>query len=126
MASVEDMGGVVATIFDHPAEYIGRTVGVVGEDRTCEEYAATITKVLQRPVRYNYIPRETYASFGFPGAEELANMFEVQRLYIPERQLDLIESYGLNPNMQTFESWLLKNKHKFPIAVEQESLQVAG
>jgi uncharacterized protein (DUF1501 family) len=29
---------------------------------------------------------------------------------IANRQLDLIESYGLNPGMQTFESWLQKNK----------------
>lgn len=125
MACVDDLGGVVSKIFDHPAEYIGRTVGVVGEDRTCAEYAAIMTKVFKRPVRYNYIPRETFASFGFPGAEELANMFEVQRLYIPNRQLDLIESYGLNPNMQPFESWLMKNKHKFPFAAEKEVLQVA-
>jgi hypothetical protein len=40
-------------------------------------------------------------------------MFEVQRLYIPNRQLDLIESYGLNPRMQSFENWLKKNTDKF-------------
>jgi uncharacterized protein YbjT (DUF2867 family) len=113
MASPEDMGAIVAAIFDHPAEYIGRTAGVVGEDRTCAEYAAIMSKVLQRNIYYNHIPREIYAAFGFPGAEELANMFEVQRLYILNRRMALIESYGLNPAMQTFEKWLLKNKDKF-------------
>ena len=113
IVNVEDMGGVVAPIFDHPAEYIGRRVGIVGEDLTCDEYAAILSKVLQQNVYYKYIPRDVYAGFGFPGSEELANMFEVQRLYIKNRQLDLIESYGLNPSMQRFEKWLEKNKEKF-------------
>ena len=54
-----------------------------------------------------------YAELGFPGAEELANMFEVQRLYITDRQIELIESYGLNTEMQSFETWLLKKKDQF-------------
>ena len=113
VVTVEDMGGVVAPVFNHPEEYIGRVVGVVGEDLSCNEYAAILSKVLKQNVYYKYIPRDVYAGFGFPGAEELANMFEVQRLYIKERHLDLIESYGLNPSMQRFEKWLEKNKEKF-------------
>ncbi len=125
MASVADLGGVVATIFDHPVEYIGRVVGVVGEDRTCAEYAAIMTKVLGQEVRYQYVPRETYASLGFPGAEELANMFEVQRLYIPNRLVHLIESYALNPDMQTFETWLIENRARFPIGAAEAQLELA-
>jgi uncharacterized protein YbjT (DUF2867 family) len=113
MASVEDIGGVVASIFNHPDEYIGRTVGIVGADDTCEQYAALMTEVLGEKIIYDYIPREVFAQFGFPGAEELANMFEVQRLYIPRRKVDLIESYALNNSMQDFKSWLIKNKEKF-------------
>ncbi|GAB2832025.1 NmrA/HSCARG family protein [Ferruginibacter profundus] len=113
MVSVEDIGGMVATIFDHPVEYIGRTVGAVGADDTCEKYAAVMSKVLGKKIKYNYIPHEVYAAFDFPGAGEIANMFEVQRLYIPNRQIDMIESYGLNPDTQTFETWLKENKNKF-------------
>ena len=113
MVSVEDIGGVVSSIFKFPVEYIGRTVGVVGADNNCSEYAAIMSGLLGRTIRYNYVPRDEYAAYGFPGAEEVANMFEVQRLYIPNRQLDLIESYGLNANMQSFESWLKKNAEKF-------------
>ncbi len=120
MVSVEDLGPLVAAIFDHPREYIGRTVGVVGSDDTCAEYAAQMTEVLGKKVRYQYIPRELYIAFGFPGAEELANMFEVQRLYIPERQLDLIESYGLNPRMQNFRTWLAANRSAFLAMMDRE------
>ncbi len=122
MVSVEDLGGVVAPIFAHPDQYIGRTVGVVGEDRTCTEYATIMSEVLQRKVRYQYIPRETYAAFPFPGAEELANMFEVQRLYIPQRQLEMIESYGLHPGMQSFATWLHRNKYRFNQTLVAEEL----
>lgn len=124
IVTVEDMGGVVAPVFNHPEEYIGRVVGVVGEDLSCDEYAAILSKVLKQNVYYKYIPRDLYAGFGFPGAEELANMFEVQRLYIKERHLDLIESYGLNPSMQRFEKWLEKNKEKFEPNITTQ-LQVA-
>ncbi len=110
MVSVDDLGGVVASIFNHPFQYIGRTVGVVGADDSCHKYAAIMSKVLEREIVYNHIPRETYAAFGFPGAEELANMFDVQRRFIPSRRLDLIESYALNASMQPFEQWLQKNK----------------
>jgi len=113
MISVEDTGGIVAAIFDHLSAYIGRTVGAVAADDTCHRYAAVMSKVLQQKITYNYIPHEVYAAFDFPGAAELANMFEVQRLYIPNRQQDMIESYGLFPALQTFEAWLGKHKTQF-------------
>lgn len=113
MASVEDLGEVVASIFNDPQTYIGRTVGVVAEDETCSSYAETMTSVFARRVVYNHIPRDVYAGFGFPGAEELANMFEVQRLYILNRQADKEESHRLNPGIQSFRSWLVKNKDQF-------------
>jgi len=88
-ASVEDIGPVVTTIFDHPTQYIGRTVNVIGTDITAAEYAALAARVL--------------------GVYVACNGASVQQ-FIPNRQLALIESYGLNPGMQTFESWLQKNK----------------
>lgn len=113
MASVEDIGPIVAQVFACPEIYLHRTVGVVGEDRTCKEYAAIMSQVLGVTVRYNHIQRDVYSALGFPGAEELANMFEVQRLYIPRRSQHLMESYFMNPKMQNFESWLLNNRSQF-------------
>lgn len=113
MVAAEDFGPVVQNIFENRDKYIGRVVGVVGEDRTCKEYAETMSKVLGEKIIYNYIPREIFASFGFHGAEELANMFEFQRLYVPERKKDMEESYKLNPSMQSFETWLSRHKEKF-------------
>jgi uncharacterized protein YbjT (DUF2867 family) len=126
MASVSDIGGIVAKIFDHPVEYTGRTVGVVGEDRTCAEYAHIMSKVLNRNVYYHHIPRDIFIGSHHPQADRWADVFEVQRLYIPNHQIDLIESYGLHPAMQTFEKWLERNKQKVlsQIPAEEEGVLV--
>ena len=107
--ATEDIGPVVAAIFDRPAEFLGRTVGVVGDDLPPAEYAAALSRVTGKEVRYTPIPREVFASFGFPGAEDLADMFEFNRLHILERKNDLAESRSLNPAMQSFEQWATKH-----------------
>ena len=90
-----------------------KQIGIVGNDLTPTEYAAIMTRILDKTVVYNHIPREVFASFGFPGAEDLANMFEFHRIYVADRQADVITSRSLNPTIQTFESWLITNKAKF-------------
>lgn len=111
--SVEDVGGVVARIFDEPEKYYGKVVGIVGDDLKGNEYAEIMTNSLGKKVAYNYISVEVYSKLGFPGAEELGNMFETQRLFIKERQKDVDESKRLFPGIQTFKEWMGKNKEKF-------------
>jgi len=111
--AIEDLGGVVAPIFEKPDEFIGKTVGVVGDDLPAAQYAEIMTRVLGKPIVYNYVPREVFATFGFPGADDLANMFDFNRRFIPNRVAALAESRRLYPAMQTFEVWLGANKDKF-------------
>ena len=111
--AIEDLGGVVTAIYDKPDNFKDKTVGVVGDDLPPKKYAEIMTRVLNKTVVYNYVPREVFAKFDFPGADDLANMFEFNRLYIPNRKVDLEESRKLYPEMQTFESWLTTNKEKF-------------
>ncbi|MEI9943195.1 MAG: NmrA/HSCARG family protein [Chitinophagaceae bacterium] len=118
--SAEDIGGIVSSIFNHPDQYIGRTMQAVGSDLTCEEYAFTIAEVLNHDVYYKHIPRDEYAAYEIPHAEETANTFEVQRLYITERLFDMIESYALNPSMLEFKKWVIKNKEKFRRQVNKQ------
>ena len=105
--SVEDVGGVVAPIFENRDEFLGKVVGIVGDDLTPEQYARTMTDKLGVKVVYNYIPRDVFASFDFPGADDLANMFEFNRLYVPNRTDDLEESRRLYPKMKTFSEWVI-------------------
>ena len=111
--AIEDLGGVVTAIFDKPDDFKDKTIGVVGDDLSGKEYAEIMTKVLEKNIIYNYITREVFAKFDFPRAQDLASMFEFNRLHISNRKEDLEESRRLYPKMQTFESWLTANKEKF-------------
>ncbi|HEV8579035.1 MAG TPA: NmrA/HSCARG family protein [Thermoanaerobaculia bacterium] len=117
--AAEDVGGVVAAVFESPAEFLGRTVGIVGDDRVASEYAASMTGALGTPVVYDYIPREVFAGFGFPGADDLANMFEFNRKFIPNRQEDLETSRALYSGMQSFEAWLGPNSERLRAVFQQ-------
>ncbi|HZB14770.1 MAG TPA: NmrA family NAD(P)-binding protein, partial [Chryseolinea sp.] len=111
--SVEDIGSVVSEIFKAPEEFKGRVIGVVGEDFTLKQYVDVMTEILKRPYVYDYVPYQTYATFAFPGASELANMFEFNRLYISDRKADLDLTKKLSPAVRTFSEWLSGNKHHF-------------
>jgi uncharacterized protein YbjT (DUF2867 family) len=111
--AVEDLGPIVAAMFNHPDVYKKRTVGAVGTDMPFADYASVLSRVLQVPISYKHIPEQEFAALGFPGAAELAAMYAFNEAYITDRQMDLIESYGLNPSVQTFESWAIHNKENF-------------
>jgi len=110
--SAEDIGGIVTPVFENPEKYIGKNLGVVGDDRPAKDYAEIMTQVTGKKIVYNYIPRDVFAGFGFPGAEDLANMFEMNRLYIPNRTDDLNSCLNLYDRMQSFETWALRNKDR--------------
>jgi uncharacterized protein YbjT (DUF2867 family) len=116
-----DLGGVVVPIFDGPEEYKGRRVGVVGDDQPCQRYAETMSRVLGMRIAYRHVPREVFAAFGFPGADDLANMFDLNRRFILSRRKDLEESRALYPRIRTFEKWLTENADRFRSVLEAGS-----
>jgi len=118
MVGTEDIGGVVAPLFERPDEFAGRQVGVVGDDRPPAEYAQALARALEVPVSYRHIPREEYAQFPFPGAQELANMFDMNRRYITERTADLEESRKLYPGIRDFDAWVRENREFFASLLE--------
>lgn len=110
--SVEDVGGVVREIFRDPVPFDGQTVGVVGSDLKSSEYAEILSEILDRRIYYEYMPREDYAKLDFAGADDLANMFEFNRLYIPSRAADMARSRQLYPSLQSFPEWVHNNRIK--------------
>lgn len=111
--AAEDVGGVVAALFERPQEFLGRSVGVVGDDLPCADYAETMSRLLGRRVVYAPMTREELAGLGFPGADDLAAMFELNRTRVPSRRADLEESRALYPAMQSFETWLGRHRGRF-------------
>ena len=113
----EDIGKCAYGIFKKEREYIRKTVGIAGEHLTGSQMASALSKALGKKVLYNAVTPEVYRGFGFPGAEDLGNMFQFKRDF--ERDFcsvrDLAVSRSLNPELQTFDAWLEKNKHSIPI-----------
>ncbi len=118
--AVEDVGSIVAPIFERPEDYLGKVLGIVGDELTGEQYAETMTRILGTEINYRHVSREQFAALKFPGAEDLANMFEFNRLYIPTRRADLEACRALNPQMQTFETWLKAKKGAFVRLLDRE------
>jgi uncharacterized protein YbjT (DUF2867 family) len=115
--AAEDIGKCAYGIFRKGAAYIGRSVGIAGGHLTVAQMAASLSKALGREVRYNAVSPETYRGFGFPGAEDLGNMFqfytEFEADFCGARSIE--ESRSLNPELQSFEQWLAKNKDRIPL-----------
>jgi uncharacterized protein YbjT (DUF2867 family) len=115
--AAEDIGKCALGIFKKGADLIGKTIGIAGEHLTGTQMAASLSKALGQEVRYNEISPEVYRGFGFPGAEDLGNMFQFKRdfeeAYCGARNLDV--SRTLNPSLQTFDTWLSRNKSRIPL-----------
>jgi uncharacterized protein YbjT (DUF2867 family) len=116
--AVEDIGKAAYGIFKVRQLYLNRTVGIVGENLTFDEMSEKLSKGLNIPVKYNAVEADVYRGFGFPGADELGNMFQVYRDFEKEvvaaRDVDVTRS--LNPSVQTFDQWLARNKSKISLA----------
>lgn len=116
--AAEDIGRCALGIFKKRSEYIGKTIGVAGDHLTGTEMAAALTRALKREVQYHDVAPEVYRKMGFPGADDLGNMFQFKRdfehAYCGAR--DVQSAQKLNPALQSFEQWLAINKDRIPIA----------
>ena len=115
--ATEDIGKCTYTILKKGREFIGKRVGISGDQPTVAQIAAGFTKALGQEVRYNDVPADVYRSFGFPGSDELGNMFQFFRdfsdVFCAARNPEFARS--LNPELQTFDAWLAQNKSRIPL-----------
>lgn len=109
---VGDVGPVVLAIFKNPDEYIGNKLGLSGDRLTMNEYAVIIGEVTGKPHAATYISVQQFPiEFPFPGAHDMAAMFEFYNVVNPVRDISLTRT--LNPNTATFRQWAERNKDKF-------------
>lgn len=122
MISVSDIGKVVMPLFKDSGS-INTTVPIASENLTCKEVADIFTKVCGYDVTYNNVPVDIYAGFGFPGAEDLANMFryyeENEKHFIGDRNIEEIETLMGEPTHK-LEDWVTENKEAFAPKKEEE------
>ena len=112
-----DIGRAAYGIFKKGPGLAGQTVGIAGEHLTGAEMAAALGRALRQEIRYNDVPPDVYRGFGFPGAEDLGNMFQFKRdfqnVFCGARPVD--KSRELNPSLQSFDAWLAENKDRIPL-----------
>ena len=115
--AAKDIGRCAYGIFKAGDEYIGRRVGIAGGHLTGDEMATGLSEALGEPVSYVPLPFEVYRGLGFPGADDLGNMFQFKHdfedYYCGAR--DLETSRSLNPDLQTFGEWAAAHGDHIPV-----------
>ena len=116
--AAEDIGKAAYGIFKlGPAAMAGKTIGIAGELITGAAMAAALTRALGETVRYQAVTPDAYRSFGFPGADDLGNMFQVKRDF--EAQYcggrDVAFTKSLNPALLSFDQWAQQNRAAIPL-----------
>jgi uncharacterized protein YbjT (DUF2867 family) len=111
-----DIGKIAYGVFKRP-DLVGQTVSVAGEHLTGYQMAEKLGQALGEPVTYNDVDPDVFRSFGFPGADEVGNMFQFKRdfeaEYVGARDLEVARS--LDPELQDFDAWLADNAASIPL-----------
>ena len=115
--AAEDIGKVAYAIFERGDEMIGKTVGIAGGHQTGAQLAKSFTKALGKEVVYNEITPAAFRGLGFPGAEDLGNMFQFYSDFEQDccDMRNISETKSLNPELLTFDRWLAQNKSRIPL-----------
>lgn len=72
MITPDDIGGIAADAFDAPADYLGRSIEIAGDELTGPQMADVFARVAGRPVRFATQPIEQVRVH----SEEMAAMFD--------------------------------------------------
>jgi uncharacterized protein YbjT (DUF2867 family) len=115
--AAEDIGGVAYGILLRGEELIGETVGVAGEHLTGAQYAAKMGAALGEEVRYAPVTPAQFRAFGFPGADDLGNMFQYYQDFAQQlAEVRSVErSRELHPGLLSFDQWLQKYAALMPV-----------
>lgn len=115
--AAEDIGKCAYGIFKKGPGMAGKRIGIAGDEPTCAEMAASLTRALGEEVRYNDVSPDVYRGFGFPGADDLGNMFQFYADFedVCTGTRNISYSRELNPELQSFDQWLEKNAAKIPL-----------
>jgi uncharacterized protein YbjT (DUF2867 family) len=115
--AAEDIGRCAYGIFKEGRVHVGKTVGIAGEHVSGAEMAQGLSRALGRDVQYNAVSFDAYRGFGFPGSDDLGNMFQFKVEFEKEFRgaRDVEESRRLNPALQSFEDWAARNARRIPL-----------
>merc|ERR1719197_2014880 len=108
---VNDIGGVSAAAFKKPESVNHMFVPCSADHFSPAEFVELVGKVTGKKTKLNSLTFEQYAGLGFPGAEELAEMFRwfnAQSYYGLKAKREL--GLRLYPQLKTMKQWLEETK----------------
>lgn len=115
--AVADIGKCAYGIFKRGSELAGKRVGIAGDHLTGAEMAAQLSDALNVEIGYVSPSFDAYRAFGFPGADDLGNMFQFKHdfneYYRGARSLEF--SRSVNPELQTFAQWVAANRNRITV-----------
>jgi uncharacterized protein YbjT (DUF2867 family) len=113
-----DIGACAYGVFALGEAAAGRTIGIAGEHLTGAEMAAKMSRALGEPVRYQDVPLDVYRGLGFPGADDLGNMFQCYQEFADEftAQRPVDASRALYPGLRDFDAWLAEHAKALAVA----------
>jgi uncharacterized protein YbjT (DUF2867 family) len=115
--AAEDIGKCAYGVFRRGRDLVGQTVGIASEHLTGAEMAAALGEAFGEDVTYNAVTPAQFRDFGFPGAEDLGNMYqfyqEFEQYFCAAR--DPAVARALNPALLSFKQWLARYKDLIPV-----------
>jgi len=111
-----DIGRCAYGVFRRGPAAAGRRFGIAGETLSGEQMAQKMGRALGRPVAFQDVPFAVYRGLGFPGAEDLGNMFEYHLMMGDRFQRSPKVARELSPEVQDFDAWLAANGAKIAVA----------
>ena len=111
-----DIGKCAYGVFRRGPAVAGQRFGIAGEILSGDEMAAKMGRALGRTIAFIDVPFDVYRGLGFPGADDLGNMFQFQKIlgddFYRVRDPELARS--LNPELLDFDRWLATNASRIP------------
>jgi uncharacterized protein YbjT (DUF2867 family) len=101
MIAVDDIGEFVATAFEHPGKWQGRTLDIAGDEHPMSEVARMLSNASGHEVRYQQVPWEAFQQ---QAGHEMTVMF--RWFEDVGYDIDISALREQHPNLLTFEHWL--------------------
>jgi uncharacterized protein YbjT (DUF2867 family) len=102
LIAVDDIGAFTALAFEHPDEYLGKTIEIAGDVLTPLQIVAAISRVTGHPIPYDQIPIETLRQQNVQIARAIDFLNEVGYT------TDIAALRQQHPGLVDFDTWLKK------------------
>lgn len=108
---VNDIGRTSLEILKNGSEFIGKTVGLAGDHLTGHQYADILGDAIGEIITFQSVPYDVFRRLGFPGAVEIANMFQYYGDFDKEftEARNINRAREINPGLKDFRTWAREN-----------------